>query len=195
MRLPISILAGLLALLTLEACHRKPNSAPSSSTDTASGSASEAKSRGPSVHMTTVLPTIAAPAGADDAAPFDPGSTRGAVAVLKVYYSMIGAKRYADASIWREDAGPSGPQSDAAFAAGFERYATYSAKVGEPGQPSGPPGSVHVAIPVEIHGRLTTGADVTEHATVEMHRINDTGGAAGRQMSWRIDRVDTSPGK
>lgn len=193
MHLPISILATLLALFTLEACSRKQASSQSSSTNPVSGSGAEAQGRGDSVHMTTVLPTIAAADGAQNALPFDPGSTRGAVGVLKVYYSMISAKRFSDALIWREDSGPSSPLADAAFASGFERYESYSAKVGQPGQPNGPPGSVHVAIPVEVHGRLKTGAEVTEGATVEMHRINDTAEAAGRRMSWRIDRIDMRP--
>jgi len=144
-------------------------------------------------HMTTVLPAIPGAGGsAASDAPFDPGSPRGAVDVLKVYYSMVGAKRYGDARIWWDEGAPSEPANDAALAASFDRYDTYAAQVGQPSAPQGAAGSTHLTVPVVIHARLKSGGEVTEQATVQLHRINDTPGASGHQVSWRIDRIDSA---
>ena len=202
MRRRRSVLVLALATLVLAGCGKSQTAPTGSATPPAPGGsgavpnpASSPTSAAPE-HLTTVLPAVAGGSGKGvDTGPFDPGSALGAADVLKVYYAMLAARQYPDAWVWRDERESSAPQTEGTFAAGFDRYASYSAQVGEPGAPQGMAGSMHVAIPVTIHAQLKTGALVNETATAQLLRINDTPTAGDHKMSWRIVRIETRPAR
>ncbi len=193
-----SVLVLALAVLALAGCGKPKTAAPAPGAPGAPGDAQGAAGTAnpaPVEHLTTVLPAVAGGSGKVDNRPFDPGSARGAADVLKVYYAMLAARQYPDAWVWRDERESSAPQTEGAFASSFDRYASYSAQVGEPGAPRGTTGSVHVTVPVTIHAQLKTGAVVNETASAQLLRINDTPAAGDHKVSWRIVHIETQPAR
>ncbi len=123
----------------------------------------------------------------------DPKSAQGAAQVTQTYYAAIGEGKYGEAWALWGDGGKASGLSQADFAKGFDRYASYNAQVGAPGDPEGAAGSSYVTVPVVIYGRLKTGAEVHETGEMQLRRVNDVDGATAEQRRWHIARIDTKP--
>lgn len=114
--------------------------------------------------------------------------------VVTRYYASIAHKDYATArTLWDDDGAASG-MSDTAFAASFDRYATYRAEIGAPGRLDTGAGQRHVAIPVRVTGTLAAGGGpfVIEGPLI-LHRTADIDGATPAQRSWRISDSGLRP--
>lgn len=112
-------------------------------------------------------------------APPDDESARGAAEVLRTYYALIEAGRYPQASRLRWER-RSGEEDVQALAASFAKYGEYHATVGTPGPISGDGGSHYVDVPVQLYGRLKSGAPFSTAGTITLRR------AAGSPEGWRI---------
>lgn len=130
-------------------------------------------------------------------APFAPASAQGAANVMQTYFALIGEKRFEDAwELWNSqptDGANGVGMTKAQFAADMSRYYQYSAQVGAPGQGEGAAGSVYVAVPVQIYGRLKTGEAFHQRGDATLRRVNGVDGATERQRQWHIARIETSP--
>ena len=125
-------------------------------------------------------------------APFTPQSAQGAANVVQTYFAHLGQGAYAEAwGLWRDGGKASGHASAADFQRSFERFAQYNAQIGAPGKIEGAAGSLHVAVPVVIYGRLKSGAEVHEKGEAELVRVNDVPGATPEQRQWRIAKIGT----
>jgi hypothetical protein len=113
-------------------------------------------------------------------APFAPASAQGAANVLQTYYALIEAGKYAEAFRLRE---PSQGLSADRFAASFEDYAEYHARIGTPSRPHGAAGSLYVEVPVQLYGRLKDGRPFSNAGTVTLRRSNNVPGGS---KEWRI---------
>ena len=122
--------------------------------------------------------------------PIDPKSAQGAGQVLQSYFALIEAGRHAEA--WRlwSDGGRASGMSAAQFADSFAPYAEYHAYVGAPGRIEGAAGSAYVEVPVQVYGRLRSGAPFNRRGTMTLRRVNDVPGATPEQMQWRIHSSD-----
>ncbi|MFN3727887.1 MAG: hypothetical protein ACK4SZ_16470 [Allosphingosinicella sp.] len=122
--------------------------------------------------------------------PIDPKSAQGAGQVLQSYFALIEAGRHDEA--WRlwSDGGRASGMSAAEFAASFAPYAEYHADIGAPGRIEGAAGSAFVEVPVQIYGRLRSGAPFSRRGTMTLRRVNDVPGATPEQLQWRIFRSD-----
>lgn len=127
-------------------------------------------------------------------APFKPQSAQGAADVVQTYFAHIGQKDYAKAwALWSDGGKASGYATAEAFAKRFDRYHQYNAQVGAPGAIEGAAGSLYVAVPVVIYGRLKTGAEVHEKGEATLRRVNDVPGSTAEQRRWRIAKIETKP--
>jgi membrane-bound inhibitor of C-type lysozyme len=135
--------------------------------------------------MTTIPAPPAPPAPLPSSAATDTANAAGAV--VRDYYALIAARRYADAyRLWDDDGRASG-MSAAAFADSFAKYATYGAQVGATGRIDAGAGQRYVEIPVRIAGRLTDGdRPFVLAGTLTLHRVADIDGATAAQRRWRI---------
>ena len=120
--------------------------------------------------------------------PIDAASAQGAGQVLQSYFALIEAGRHAEA--WRlwSDGGRASGMSEAQFAASFAPYAEYHANIGAPGRIEGAAGSAYVEVPVQVYGRLGSGAPFNRRGTMTLRRVNDVPGATPEQLLWRIHR-------
>ncbi|MBX3565743.1 MAG: MliC family protein [Sphingomonas sp.] len=119
-------------------------------------------------------------------------TAQGAADVVQRYYALISEKKYAEAWALWEDVGKASGMSAQAFAASFDKYATYTAQVGAPGAVDAGAGQRFVTVPVQVGGKLKTGALVSMTGSVTLHRtIVD--GASAEQKSWRIRTADIKP--
>ena len=123
----------------------------------------------------------------------DPKSAQGAAQVTQTYYALIGEGKYAEAWALWSDGGKASGVSQADFAKSFDRYASYNAQIGAPGDTEGGAGSIYVAVPVVIYGRLKTGAEVHEKGEMQLRRVNDVDGSTAEQRRWHIAGIDTKP--
>ncbi len=104
---------------------------------------------------------------------------RGAAELLKNYYALIGERRFAEAYRLREP-GP-GSASEAEFAAAFERYAEHRATVGAPSLTAEAGEWLYVEVPVQLYGRMKSGAPVASAGTMTLRRRK-----AEPNARWRI---------
>ena len=126
-------------------------------------------------------------------APFTPTSPQGAADVLQTYFALIETGDYAKAyDLWAADGQASG-LSRPQFIARFGRYRQYSAQVGAPGETEGAAGSIFITVPVQIYGRLSTGAPFHLRGDATLRRVNDVPGATPAQLLWRIASLDAKP--
>ncbi|MET3526961.1 MliC family protein [Phenylobacterium koreense] len=126
-------------------------------------------------------------------APFTPESAQGAGNVVQTYFALIGAGKYADAwKLWSDGGKASGMTAEA-FAASFDRYASYNAQIGAPGRIEGAAGSLYVEVPVVIYGRLKTGEEVHMNGPVRLRRVNDVPGSTEEQRRWHIAETAFKP--
>lgn len=125
--------------------------------------------------------------------PFTPESAQGAANVVQTYFALIGAKKYAEA--WRlwSDGGKASGMTAQAFAASFDKYASYNAEIGAPGEIEGAAGSLYVEVPVVIYGRLQTGEEVHMKGPVTLRRVNDVPGSTREQRRWHIAETALKP--
>jgi hypothetical protein len=125
--------------------------------------------------------------------PIDPKSAQGAAQVTQTYFALLEEKKYDAAwTLWGGHGEASG-QSEAAFAAGFGKYAQYHANIGAPGGMEGAAGSSYVEVPVQIYGRLTDGTPFNMLGSVTMRRVNDVDGSTAEQRRWHIEKIDVKP--
>lgn len=119
-------------------------------------------------------------------------TAQGAADVVQRYYALIGEKKYAEAWALWENVGKASGMSAQAFAASFDKYAAYNAQVGQPGAIDAGAGQRFVTVPVQINGKLKTGALVSMTGSVTLHRTG-VDGASEEQKSWRIRTADIKP--
>ncbi|HEX8301724.1 MliC family protein [Sphingomonas sp.] len=119
-------------------------------------------------------------------------TAQGAADVVQTYYALIGEKKYAEAWALWENVGKASGMSAQAFAAGFGKYAAYNAQVGAPEAIDTGAGQRYVTVPVQINGKLKTGALVSMAGSVTLHRT-PVDGANQEQKSWRIRTADIKP--
>lgn len=123
--------------------------------------------------------------------PFTKDSAQGAADVVQTYYALIGEKKYGQAyDLW--EPGAAGMTRDA-FIASFAKYTQYNAQVGAPGRIDSGAGQRYVEVPVQVYGRLKTGAPVHMLGKVTLHRAGDIDGATAAQKTWRIKSTDAKP--
>ncbi len=126
-------------------------------------------------------------------APFTPDSAQGAANVVQTYYALLGAKKYAEAwNLW-SDGGKASGQTAQAFAASFDKYASYNAEIGAPGDIEGAAGSLYVEVPVVIYGQLKTGEAVHMKGDVRLRRVNSVPGSSDEQRRWHIAEATLKP--
>lgn len=119
-------------------------------------------------------------------------TAQGAADVVQSYYALIGERKYAEAWALWENVGQASGMTAQAFAASFDKYAAYNAQVGAPGAVDSGAGQRFVTVPVQINGKLKTGALVGMTGSVTLHRtVID--GASQEQKSWRIRTADIKP--
>ena len=99
--------------------------------------------------------------------------------VLRSYYERIGAGDYGGAYALRERS--EGAATAEEFAANFERYADHRATVGSPSRIAEAGGWLYVEVPVQIYGRLKSGAPVASAGTMTLRRRK-----AEPNAPWRI---------
>lgn len=126
-------------------------------------------------------------------APFSPDSAQGAANVVQTYYALLGEKKYAAAwKLWGHD-GKDSRLTAKAFAASFAKFSEYHANVGAPGEIDAGMSQRWVTVPVQVYGRLRTGAAVNMLGSVTLHRIVPGVGANKADESWRIRTADIKP--
>ena len=122
-------------------------------------------------------------------APFTEDSAQGAANVVQTFFAHVEAGHYQQAwQLWSEGGKASG-MSAPEFAASFERYREYHARVGAPGRIEGAAGSLYVEVPVQIFGRLKDGRQFNAAGKVQLRRTNEVPGASAEQRQWRIAAV------
>lgn len=193
-----------LPLIVIGACSREPAAFNdvdiANAADAARGSvdnyaALPSETPPPRPAATTPAPAPVPTPTAEATAPTD--DTEGAeaaAAVVRRYYGLIGAGRYAQA--WRlwDDDGRASEMSRQAFAASFAKYADYRAQVGTPGRVDAGAGQRYVTVPVRISGRLKDGnRPFAMEGPVTLHRTADIDGATPAQRSWRISASGVRP--
>jgi len=125
--------------------------------------------------------------------PIAPDSAQGAGQVVQSYFALLESGRYAEArKLWGEGGQASGMSEDD-FAAGFARYQSYHANIGAPGEIEGAAGSLHVSVPVQVYGRLKSGAPMDVKGQVRLRRVNDVPGSTPEQRRWHIEAVEVPP--
>jgi membrane-bound inhibitor of C-type lysozyme len=124
---------------------------------------------------------------------FTPESAQGAANVVQTYFALIGEKKYAEAwKLWSDDGKASGMTAQA-FAASFDKYASYNAQIGAPGDVEGGAGSLYVEVPVVVYGRLKSGEEVHMNGPVQLRRVNDVPGSTEEQRRWHIANTALKP--
>lgn len=115
--------------------------------------------------------------------PVDPSGGQAAATVVETYYALLESGRTAEAAKLRRDG----------VAEDLTPYADLHAQVGAPGAVEGAAGSLYVAVPVVLYGRLTDGRAYRASGEVRLRRVNDVPGATAEQLRWRIEQVAVSP--
>lgn len=125
--------------------------------------------------------------------PFTPESAQGAANVVQTYFALIGEKKYGEAwNLW-SDGGKASGMTAQAFAASFDKYASYNAEIGAPGEIEGAAGSLYVEVPVVIYGRLKSGEEVHMNGPVRLRRVNNVPGSTPEQRRWHIADTALKP--
>ncbi len=99
--------------------------------------------------------------------------------VVKAYYSLIGDRKFSDAYDLREPA--EGAASEGEFAANFEQYAEHRATVGSASRIAEAGGWLYVEVPVQMYGRMKSGAPFGSAGTLTLRRRK-----AEPNAPWRI---------
>ncbi len=112
-------------------------------------------------------------------APYSAAAGEGAAGAVKAYYALIGARNFGDAYRLREPA--NGAASEAEFAANYERYAEHRATVGSPSGVVEAGDWLYVEVPVQMYGRMKSGAPFGSAGTLTLRRRK-----AEPNAPWRI---------
>ena len=188
MRLPL-----LLACLPLAACTPQPQN------QAANEATNEIGEPAPAVTPTPLEPPAPGTPGglANDAtpvseAPFTEDSAQGGANVVQTYYALLGEGKYHQAWALWENGGRATGMSAADFAASFAKYSEYHANIGAPGDIDAGAGQRYVTVPVQIYGKLKSGAAFNMRGTITLHRT-EVDGATAEQRKWRIRATDIKP--
>ncbi len=103
-------------------------------------------------------------AGADDVSP---------AGVVRRYTDALAARRYDEAWALWDDGGAASGMTREAFAASFERYATYRATVGTPFDADAGAGQRYITVPVVVTGSLKSGGPFRLEGPVVLHKAAD----------------------
>lgn len=116
-------------------------------------------------------PATPTPAASATVAPAPAAATP--EAVVRRYVAALAARRYDEAwALWEGDGQASG-MTQAAFAASFDRYATYRASVGTPFDADAGAGQRYITVPVTVTGTLRSGAPFRLEGPVILHKAAD----------------------
>ncbi len=114
-------------------------------------------------------------------APFTETSAQGAANVVQTYFALAESAKLAEGRrLWRDGA------SADAFARAVEAASEYHAQIGAPGAIEGAAGSLFVEVPVQVYGRLKTGAAFRRLGKATLRRVNDVPGSTAEQRKWHI---------
>ena len=103
-------------------------------------------------------------AGVDDVSP---------AGVVRRYTDALAARRYDEAWALWDDGGAASGMTREAFAASFERYATYRATVGTPFDADAGAGQRYITVPVVVTGSLKSGGPFRLEGPVVLHKAAD----------------------
>lgn len=122
-----------------------------------------------------------------DAVPPAPDSAEAAADVLQTYFALIAARKYKEArELWGHGGEDSGMSLDA-FAAAFDKYASYEAEVGAPGAVDAGMMQRWVEVPVKISGTMKDGKPFAMEGPVILHHIaREMDGVSPEEKEWRI---------
>jgi len=121
--------------------------------------------------------------------PTDDTSAAAAAKIVEQYAALLEQGRFADAHRLSGD----NQQSDTAFAATFDQFATIQASVGKPGDTEGAAGSIYVNVPLTLSGTLKRGGRYSMSGPVTLRRVNDVPGSTAEQRRWHIHASDLKP--
>ena len=118
-------------------------------------------------------------------APYAETSAQGAANVVQTYFALAETGKLAEAGrLWRDGA------AAAAFARGVEAASDYHAQIGAPGAIEGAAGSLYVEVPIQVYGRMKSGAAFRRPGKVTLRRVNDVPGSTAEQRKWHIAGID-----
>jgi hypothetical protein len=121
---------------------------------------------------------------------FAPDSAEAAAALVETYFSLVEAGRYAPARALYGDKGERSGKTSEEFAADYRRYRDYHAEIGNPGRIEGAAGSLYVAVPVRVHGRLADGTPIDQKGEATVRRVNgNIPGATAEQRRWHLNDI------
>ena len=121
--------------------------------------------------------------------PVDDTSAAAAAEIVEQYAAFLEQGRFADAHRLSGD----NQQSDTAFAATFDQFATIEAAVGKPGGMEGAAGSIYVNVPLTLSGKLKGGGKYMVSGPVTLRRANNVPGSTAEQRRWHIYSSDLKP--
>lgn len=194
----IAATAMLLPLLLVAACDGREESAIDNLANGANAVQVENNVRAEALAVMEPLdpPKPGTPGGLpDDRTPLaegsiTPDSAQGAAQVVQGYYGLLEEQRFADAQDLWVPTGAIGSQDDTHFAARFRGFSEIHANIGAPSEPEGAAGSLYVAVPVQIYGRIAAnGKPWYGLRQVILRRVNDVEGSTAEQRRWHIERI------
>jgi hypothetical protein len=106
--------------------------------------------------------------------------------IVEQYAALLEQGRFAEAHRLSGD----NQQSDTAFAATFDQFATIEASVGKPGDMEGAAGSIYVNVPLTLSGKLKGGGKYSMSGPVTLRRVNNVPGSTAEQRRWHISATD-----
>lgn len=132
-------------------------------------------------------PKTALPPPDRDAAAPDPDSGEAAADVLETYYALIADHKYREAwMLWGHQGADSAMTADA-FAASFDKYASYDAQIGTPGRVDAGMSQRWVEIPVTVTGKLKDGSAFKLAGPVILHHVaREMDGVPDEDKEWRL---------
>ena len=103
-------------------------------------------------------------------------------AILRRYYDLIEAGRYAEAWAMRS----ASKAGSVEFARNFAAYERYRVTIGQPTEPVESGGWTYVEVPIQILGRMKGGEPFGSAGSVSMRRALRVEGASAREREWHI---------
>ncbi|HEX5181738.1 MAG TPA: hypothetical protein VFW19_01175 [Allosphingosinicella sp.] len=113
----------------------------------------------------------------------DMADAAGAADLLRHYYALIEAGRYAEA--WKLR-GNGRDVDETQFAAHFRSYESYHSQVGAPSRPVASQGWIWVEVPVMTTGRLRGGKPLGSAGSITLRRPRPGIKAPAKERGWRI---------
>ena len=119
----------------------------------------------------------------------DPTSAVAAGQLVRHYFDLVEARRYAEARRLFGGGGDRSGKTEAEFAADYRRYREYRARVGAPGPIEGAAGSRYVELPLDFSGSLADGTPFRTRGKAVVKRVGDIPGATAEQRRWHLDDI------